>query len=124
MVAQWFPPKYVGRAEGFYAGWGNFGSAFAAMTLPWFAITVLGNWLDLGDDAWRWAMAINGIVLAIYGVMYYFLVATCPTAASSSEDQEGRADAVHVLLGSGPSTSSGRSPSSVRSVFWRGGSAT
>ena len=43
MVSQWFPPKYIGRAEGFYAGWGNFGSAFAAMTLPWFAITFLGR---------------------------------------------------------------------------------
>ena len=43
MVAQWFPPKMVGRAEGFYAGWGNFGSAFAAMTLPWVAITVMGD---------------------------------------------------------------------------------
>ena len=78
MVAQWFPPKYVGRAEGFYAGWGNFGSAFAAMTLPWFALTVLGNWFDLGEGAWRWAMAINGLVLAIYGVMYYFLVRDVP----------------------------------------------
>ncbi|MCP3988151.1 MAG: MFS transporter, partial [Actinomycetia bacterium] len=78
MVAQWFPPKYVGRAEGFYAGWGNFGSAFAAMTLPWFALTVLGRWFDLGDGAWRWAMAINGLVLAIYGVMYYFLVRDVP----------------------------------------------
>jgi len=78
MVAQWFPPKYIGRTEGFYAGWGNFGSAFAAMTLPWFAITFLGRWLDLGVDAWRWAMAINGVVLAIYGVCYYFLVADVP----------------------------------------------
>ena len=78
MVAQWFPPKYIGRAEGFYAGWGNFGSAFAAMTLPWFAITFLGDWLGLGDDAWRWAMAINGLVMGIYGVMYYFLVKDAP----------------------------------------------
>ncbi len=78
MVAQWFPPKYVGRAEGFYAGWGNFGSAAAAMTLPWFTITVLGRWFDLGDGAWRWSMAINGIVLAIYGVMYFFLVRDVP----------------------------------------------
>ncbi len=82
MVAQWFPPKYIGRAEGFYAGWGNFGSAFAAMTLPWIAITALGSWFDLGDDAWRWAMAINGVVLAIYGVMYYFLVRDVPDGRS------------------------------------------
>ncbi len=78
MVAQWFPPKYVGRAEGFYAGWGNFGSAFAAMTLPWVALTVLGNWLNMGEGAWRWAMALNGVVLAVYGVMYYFLVRDVP----------------------------------------------
>lgn len=78
MVAQWFPPKYIGRAEGFYAGWGNFGSAFAAMTLPWFAITVLGRWIDLGANSWRWAMAINGLVMGVYGVMYYFLVRDVP----------------------------------------------
>jgi len=78
MVAQWFPPKYIGRAEGFYAGWGNFGSAFAAMTLPWFAVTFMGDWLGLGDNAWRWAMAANGLVMGIYGVMYYFLVRDVP----------------------------------------------
>ncbi|MDH3294937.1 MAG: MFS transporter [Acidimicrobiia bacterium] len=78
MVAQWFPPRYVGRAEGFYAGWGNFGSAFAAMTLPWLTITFLGNWLDLGPDAWRWAMAINGVVLGLYGILYLFLVRDVP----------------------------------------------
>ena len=78
MVAQWFPPKYIGRAEGFYAGWGNFGSAFAAMTLPWFAITVMDNWFDLGDNAWRWALGVNGFVMGAYGVMYYFLVRDVP----------------------------------------------
>ena len=78
MVAQWFPPKYIGRAEGFYAGWGNFGSAFAAMTLPWFAITVMDNWFGLGDDAWRWALGVNGFVMGAYGIMYYFLVRDVP----------------------------------------------
>jgi len=78
MVAQWFPPKYIGRAEGFYAGWGNFGSAFAAMTLPWFALTLLQNWFNLGDNAWRWAMGVNGIVLGAYGVFYYFVVRDVP----------------------------------------------
>ena len=79
MVAQWFPPKYIGRTEGFYAGWGNFGSAWAAMTLPWIAITLFGDWFGIsGDMAWRWAMALNGLVLGIYGVMYYFLVRDVP----------------------------------------------
>lgn len=78
MVAQWFPPKMVGRAEGFYAGWGNFGSAFAAMTLPWVAITVMEGWFDLGENGWRYAMAINGLVTFIYGFAYYFLVRDAP----------------------------------------------
>ncbi len=78
MVAQWFPPKYIGRAEGFYAGWGNFGSAFAAMTLPWFAISVMDGWFGLGDNAWRWALGVNGLVMGVYGVMYYFLVRDVP----------------------------------------------
>jgi len=73
MVAQWFPPKMVGRAEGFYAGWGNFGSAWAAMTLPWIAIHFFG-----GEDGWRYALAINAGVSLIYGIAYYFLVRDIP----------------------------------------------
>lgn len=78
MVANWFPPSMVGRAEGFYAGWGNFGSAFAAMTLPWIAINFFGNTLGLGDNAWRYALAFNGAVSLIYGIAYYFLVNDMP----------------------------------------------
>ncbi len=78
MVAQWFPPKMVGRAEGFYAGWGNFGSAWAAMTLPWIALTVFSKWFDLGADSWRWALFVNGLVSLVYGVAYYFLVKDMP----------------------------------------------
>ncbi len=77
MVAQWFPPKMIGRAEGFYAGWGNFGSAWAAMTLPWIALTVMEDWFGL-TSGWRWALVINGLVALIYGVMYYFLVRDTP----------------------------------------------
>ncbi len=109
MVAQWFPPKYIGRAEGFYAGWGNFGSAFAAMTLPWFAITVLGNWFDLGDEAWRWAMAINGVVLAVYGVLYFFLVRDVPDGRTLAKTAKAEpmllssfADLVQYLIWSLP----------------------
>ncbi len=78
MVAQWFPPAMVGRAEGFYAGWGNFGSAWAAMTLPWIAISFFGEWLGLGDEGWRWALAFNGAVSLVYGFLYYFLVTDLP----------------------------------------------
>ena len=33
MVAEWFPPKEIGLAEGIYGGWGNFGSAASALSL-------------------------------------------------------------------------------------------
>ena len=78
MISQWFPPKMIGRAEGFYAGWGNFGSAWAAMTLPWIALSIMENWLELKSDGWRWALFINGIVALIYGIAYYFLVKDTP----------------------------------------------
>ena len=78
MMAIWFPKNMIGRAEGFYAGWGNFGSAWAAITLPWFALTVCEKWFGLGEDGWRYALAANGLVSLIYGIMYYFLVSDHP----------------------------------------------
>lgn len=69
MTALWFKPRDIGFAEGFYAGWGNFGSAAAAMTLPTIALTMYG-----GDDGWRWAIATSGVVMAVYGVFYWFAI--------------------------------------------------
>ncbi len=77
MVAQWFPPKMIGRAEGFYAGWGNFGSAWAAITLPWIAITLFEDRLGI-EDGWRWALFVNGLVALVYGIAYWFLVRDTP----------------------------------------------
>jgi len=73
MTALWFKPRDIGFAEGFYAGWGNFGSAAAAMTLPTIAITMYG-----GDDGWRWAIAQSAIVMAAYGVYYWFGITDGP----------------------------------------------
>lgn len=73
MTAMWFKPKDIGFAEGFYAGWGNFGSAAAAMTLPTIALTMYG-----GDDGWRWAIAQSAIVMAAYGVYYWFAITDGP----------------------------------------------
>lgn len=73
MVAEWFPPKMVGRAEGFYAGWGNFGSAAAAIVLPYVALTMFG-----GDNGWRYAIALTGVINLIYGVIYFFVVKDTP----------------------------------------------
>ena len=69
MTALWFKPKHIGFAEGFYAGWGNFGSAAAAMTLPTIAIVWYG-----GDEGWRWAIAQSAFVMAAYGVYYWFAI--------------------------------------------------
>jgi len=74
MVALWFPPRSIGFAEGFAAGWGNFGSAAAAMTLPTIALTLFG-----GPEGWRWAVATSGIVIAVYGVFYWFAITDGPT---------------------------------------------
>jgi len=74
LVADWFPPKMVGRAEGFYAGWGNFGSAFAAMTLPWIALELFKSY----EDGWRYALAINGVVSFVYGIIYYKVAKDVP----------------------------------------------
>lgn len=73
MVAEWFPPKDIGFAEGFYAGWGNFGSAVAAMLLPTLALNAFG-----GDNGWRYAIAFTGLCCLVYGFIYYEKVADTP----------------------------------------------
>ena len=76
MVAEWFPPKEIGLAEGIYGGWGNFGSAGAALTLP-----TIGAWLAFGAGGalnWRWCIAGSGIVAALYGILYFFNVQDHP----------------------------------------------
>jgi NNP family nitrate/nitrite transporter-like MFS transporter len=75
MTALWFRPRDIGFAEGFYAGWGNFGSAAAAITLPTIALMVYG-----GGDGWRWAIATSGLVMALYGIYYWFAITDGPTA--------------------------------------------
>ncbi len=47
MFGEWFPAKQVGLAKGIYGGWGNFGSAAAAMSLPSLALAYGG------ENSWR-----------------------------------------------------------------------
>ncbi len=49
MIGEWFPARQLGIAEGIYGGWGNFGSAAAALSLPTIAF-MFG-----GDEGWRYA---------------------------------------------------------------------
>jgi len=73
MVSEWFDPEDLGTAEGIYGGWGNFGSAAAALVLPAGATLVAA-----GAGGWRWGIGMAGIVAAVYGVVYWFAVSDTP----------------------------------------------
>ena len=76
MIAEWYPARTVGVAEGIYGGWGNFGSAAAAICLPSLAL-IFG-----GEDGWRYATGLTGLVAMIYGVIYYLSVTDTPKGAT------------------------------------------
>lgn len=76
MVAEWFGEREIGLAEGIYGGWGNFGSAAAAFTLPTVAAALA--FLAAGSLNWRLAIALTGIISAVYGVIYFFSVQDTP----------------------------------------------
>ena len=76
MISEWYPAKTVGVAEGIYGGWGNFGSAAAAMTLPTLAL-IYG-----GDDGWRYAIATTGAIALVYAFIYYFNVHNTPKGST------------------------------------------
>jgi NNP family nitrate/nitrite transporter-like MFS transporter len=86
MTALWFKPRDIGFAEGFYAGWGNFGSAAAAMTLPTIALTMFG-----GPEGWRWAVATSGVVMGAYGIFYWFAITDGPTADTHKKPRKAAA---------------------------------
>ena len=76
MVSEWFPHNELGTAEGIYGGWGNFGSAAAAFTLPAVAL-----WFG-GDDGWRWAVGITGLMSLLFSVVYYSNVRDTPKGST------------------------------------------
>ncbi len=76
MISEWFPAKTVGVAEGIYGGWGNFGSAGAAMSVP-----LIAAWIG-GEDGWRWAIAATGAIALVYSFIYYFSVSNTPQGST------------------------------------------
>ncbi len=76
LVGEWFPAKQVGLAEGIYGGWGNFGSAAAAITLPSLALAFGG------DDGWRYAMGCSGVVALLYSFLFYAKVRDTPKGST------------------------------------------
>ncbi len=76
IVSEWYPAKQVGLAEGVYKGLGNVGSAAAAISLPALAL-MFG-----GDDGWRYASALTGVLTLLYSVIYYFSVTDTPAGST------------------------------------------
>lgn len=75
LIGEWFPAREVGLAEGIYGGWGNFGSAFAAITLPTLAL-IYG-----GENGWRFAVATTGVVSFLYGLIFLWKARDTPKGA-------------------------------------------
>lgn len=76
LVSEWFPHNELGTAEGIYGGWGNFGSAAAAFTLPTLAL-MFG-----GDDGWRYAVGITGVMSLLFAFVFYNGVTDTPKGST------------------------------------------
>jgi MFS transporter, NNP family, nitrate/nitrite transporter len=76
MISEWYPARQTGIAQGIYGGWGNFGSAGAAISLPTIAL-MFG-----GDDGWRYAVASTGVLAFVYSFIYYFSTHDTPKGST------------------------------------------
>ena len=76
MISEWFPARQAGIAQGIYGGWGNFGSAGAALILPTVAL-MFG-----GEDGWRWAIGSTGLLALLYSGVYFFSTADTPKGST------------------------------------------
>ncbi len=76
MIGEWFPARQTGLAQGIYGGWGNFGSAGAAVTLPFIAANMGGT------DGWRYAITFASIAAIAYGVFYYTVARNTPQGST------------------------------------------
>ncbi len=91
MISEWFPAKQTGIAQGIYGGWGNFGSAGAAVTLPFIAVGFGG------DDGWRIAITMASTLAIVYGVVYYFNVSNTPKGSTYFKPKKSGAMEVSSL---------------------------
>ena len=77
LVGEWFPARQVGLAEGIYGGWGNFGASAAALLLPTMAVFIFG-----GENGWRYAIGLTGVVAIGYGVIFYWKARNTPKGST------------------------------------------
>ncbi|MEZ9185991.1 NarK family nitrate/nitrite MFS transporter [Vibrio splendidus] len=76
LVSEWFPHNELGTAEGIYGGWGNFGSAAAAFTLPTLALAFGG------ENGWRYAVGITGLMSLAFSFVFYKNVTDTPKGST------------------------------------------
>jgi len=76
MISEWFPARQTGIAQGVYGGWGNFGSAGAALTLPFIAMNIDS------DNGWRVALTCASVTAIVYGLYYFFVVTDTPKGST------------------------------------------
>lgn len=85
IVSEWFPAHQVGIAEGIYGGWGNFGTAAAALLLPLVAVA-FGP-----ENGWRWAVGLTGLLCLAYGLYYHRAVQDTPPGFTYRRARRGGA---------------------------------
>lgn len=90
MTSLWFKPRDIGFAQGVEAGLGNWGSSIAAITMPVIAINVFGK--IVGDAyGWRYAIALSGVVMLLYGIYYWFSITDGPAGAKVQKGRKAKA---------------------------------
>ena len=82
IIGDWFPSSQIGTAEGVYAGWGNFGAAFAAISLPSLAF------LFDDQDGWRYAIALTGLIALLFAWVYYQNVENFPPELAGEQSKQ------------------------------------
>lgn len=79
MIAEWFPREKMGTAQGLYAGWGNFGAAAAAFTLP-----LLASFYS-PDMGWRAAATLCGACCLLWAAVYHSFARDVPDNTNGFE---------------------------------------
>lgn len=85
LISEWYPAREVGFAEGVYGGWGNFGAAFAGLSLPALALAFGG------DESWRYAIGTTGVIAILYAGVFYHQVRDTPKGSTYFKPKRGGA---------------------------------
>ncbi|SFM78994.1 NarK family nitrate/nitrite MFS transporter [Marinobacter zhejiangensis] len=85
LISEWYPARELGLAEGIYGGWGNFGAAFAGLTLPALALAFGG------DEGWRCAVGTTGVIAIAYSAVFYLMVRDTPKGSTYFKPKKGGA---------------------------------